>query len=340
MKTALITGITGQDGSYLAEFLLKKEYTVYGLIRRNSYYNLNRIENIKDKINLIYGDLVDQTSLIKAIVTAAPDEIYNLGAQSFVHLSWNQPINTSEINSMGVLKLLDAIKTINPKIKMYQASTSEIFGNTPPPQNESSPYNPQSIYGISKLFSHLAVQNYRKSYNMFLCSGILFNHESPRRGLEFVTRKISYNVAKIYLGLADKIELGNLQAKRDWGFAGDYVEAMWLMLQQEEPDDYVIATGKAYSIEDFVREAFKVIGISNYKDYIEINKKYFRPADVNYLLGDASKAREKLNWQPKMELPELVKLMVKSDIELLSKKSKNLKAEPYNEINELQVSNI
>ncbi len=320
-KRALITGITGQDGSYLAEFLLKKDYEVYGLVRRLSTPNTENIRHIVDQVELISGDLLDQKSLDDAVKESNPDEVYNLAAQSFVKTSWNQAVLTGEYTALGVTRMLEALRTVNHKIKFYQASSSEMFGKvTEVPQKETTRFYPRSPYGVAKVYGHYITLNYRESYDMFACSGILFNHESPRRGIEFVTRKISNAVARISLGKQQKIVLGNLDSKRDWGFAGDYVEAMWMMLQQDSPDDYVIATGQTHSIEEFVREAFKIVGIENWQDYIEANDpKFLRPAEVDALIGDYSKAKNVLGWEPKTSFNELVSMMVKSDIELEKK---------------------
>jgi len=317
-KTALITGITGQDGSYLAEFLLKKGYKVYGLNRRTSSPNVGNIQHIVDAVTLIPGDLLDQSSLTEAIQEANPDEVYNLAAQSFVKTSWNQPVLTGEFTALGVTRMLEAIRSVNPKIKFYQASSSEMFGKvTESPQKETTRFYPRSPYGVAKVYGHYITLNYRESYDLFACSGILFNHESPRRGLEFVTRKITNAVARIHLGVQEKMELGNLDAKRDWGFAGDYVEAMWLMLQQDEPEDYVISTGENHSVQEFLEIAFKVVGIENWEKHVEPNKsEYMRPAEVDYLIGDYSKAKQVLGWEPKTSFEELVEMMVRSDIEL------------------------
>lgn len=317
MKKALITGITGQDGSYLAELLLDKGYKVYGLTRRTSTINNERIQHLEDKITLIPGDLLDPTSLASAISESEPDEVYNLAAQSFVKTSWNQPVLTGEFTGIGVTRMLEAIRIVNPKIKFYQASSSEMFGKvTETPQKETTRFYPRSPYGVAKVYGHYITVNYRESYDMFACSGILFNHESPRRGLEFVTRKISHAVARISLGKQDKIELGNLEAKRDWGFAGDYVEAMWLMLQQDEPDDYVVATGETHSVREFLDIAFAVVGISDWeKHVIADSPKFNRPAEVDLLIGDYSKAKEKLDWSPKTSFKELVTMMVQADVE-------------------------
>lgn len=316
-KRALITGITGQDGSYLAEFLLTKGYTVYGLTRRTSTINYERIKHIEEKVALIQGDLLDQSSLAAAMQDSEPDEVYNLAAQSFVATSWNQPVLTGEFTAIGVTRMLEAIRVVNPKIKFYQASSSEMFGKvTETPQKETTRFYPRSPYGVAKVYGHYITVNYRESYNLFACSGILFNHESPRRGLEFVTRKITNAVARISLGKQKNIELGNLDAKRDWGFAGDYVEAMWMMLQEETPDDYVIATGENHSVSEFVELAFKAIGIDDWRKYVDANKKaYIRPAEVDNLIGDYSKAKKKLGWAPRTSFPALVEMMVKSDIE-------------------------
>lgn len=324
MKKALITGVTGQDGSYLAELLLSKGYKVYGLTRRTSTVNNERIKHIQDRITLIQGDLLDQSSLASAILETEPEEVYNLAAQSFVKTSWNQPVLTGEFTAIGVTRILEAIRVVNPKIRFYQASSSEMFGKvTETPQKETTRFYPRSPYGVAKVYGHYITVNYRESFDLFACSGILFNHESPRRGLEFVTRKISHAVAKISLGLQKKIELGNLDAKRDWGFAGDYVEAMWLMLQQNNPDDYVIATSENHSVKEFVEEAFKVIGIEDWKKYIIADKpEHMRPAEVDYLIGDYSKAKNELGWEPKTSFKELVKMMVEADIEMEKRNNK------------------
>ena len=317
MKRALITGITGQDGPYLAEFLLKKEYKVAGIVRRLSSPNLDNIKDIEDKIELFSADLLDQGSLTDAIREFQPDEVYNLAAQSFVKASWDQPVLTGEFTGLGVTRVLEAIRTVNPKIKFYQASSSEMFGKvTETPQRETTRFHPRSPYGVAKVYGHYITQNYRESYDMFACSGILFNHESPRRGLEFVTRKITHAVAKIHLGTQKKLELGSLEPKRDWGFSGDYVEAMWLMLQQEKPDDYVIATGENHTVREFVELAFQVVGIKDWEKYVvHDSPKYLRPAEVDYLIGDYSKAKKELGWEPKTSFKELVEMMVKADIE-------------------------
>lgn len=314
-KKALITGITGQDGSYLAEFLLGKGYIIYGLERRTSSNNRENVKHIEKKINFLSGDLLDQHSLIRAIQEAKPDEIYNLASQSFVKESWSQPTYTGEVTGLGVTNILEAIRTVNPKIKFYQASSSEMFGKIKAiPQNESTPFYPRSPYGVAKLYGHWITVNYRESYGIFACSGILFNHESPRRGLEFVTRKITHTAAKIKLNKESSLKLGNIQAKRDWGFAGDYVEAMWLMLQQKQPDDYVIATGETHSVKEFVKEAFSYLGL-DWRKYVSYNEvKYLRPADVELLVGDTAKARKKLGWRPKTNFKTLVRMMVDADL--------------------------
>lgn len=321
-KNALITGITGQDGSYLAEFLLKKGYKVYGMVRRSSTESSSRIDHLKDKIVLLQGDLLDLSSLVEIMATSKPDEIYNLAAQSFVPTSWNQPVLTGEFTALGVTRMLEAMNAICPKAKFYQASSSEMFGKVREvPQNEKTPFYPRSPYGVAKVYGHFITVNYRESYNLFCCSGILFNHESPRRGLEFVTRKITDGVAKIKLGLADELKLGNLKAQRDWGFAGDYIEAMWLMIQQSKPDDYVVGSGKPHSVKEFVEIAFKHAGL-DWKKYVKQDKSLFRPAEVEHLVADPRKAKKFLGWKPKVSFEELVKMMVDSDIERL----KNQKA--------------
>jgi GDPmannose 4,6-dehydratase len=321
MKTALITGINGMDGSHLADFLLEKGYTVYGLERRSSSENRTNISHIQDKIKFIKGDLTDQNSLVRALKESQPDEVYNLAAQSFVGESWNTPEQTSDVTGLGVLRMLEAIREYgSDKIKFYQASSSEIFGRmVENPATENTPFYPRSPYGVAKLYGHWITKNYRESYDMFTCSGILFNHESERRGLEFVTRKITNGVAKIYLGLADHIALGNLDAKRDWGYAPDYVEAMWLILQQDIPDDYVIATNCTYSIRDFLDEAFIAVGIADWEPYIQIDPQFIRPAEVDVLRGNAAKAYKQLDWFPKTDFKQMVHIMVQNDIKLLSK---------------------
>lgn len=318
MPKALITGITGQDASYLAEFLLDKGYEVYGTTRRSSTVNNERIKHIEDKIHILSGDLLDQSSLVTALQVSQPDEVYNLAAQSFVKASWDQPVLTGEFTAIGVTRILEAIRNVNPKIKFYQASSSEMFGKVQEvPQKETTRFYPRSPYGVAKVYGHYITLNYRESYDMFACSGILFNHESPRRGLEFVTRKISHAVARISLGKQDKLELGNLDSKRDWGFAGDYVEAMWMMLQKSQPDDYVVATGETHSVREFVEIAFSTVGISDWQKHVISNVgAHLRPAEVDHLIGDASKAKAELGWKPKTSFKELVEMMVKSDIEL------------------------
>jgi len=320
-KVALITGITGMDGSHLADFLLEKGYTVYGLERRSSGENRVNIAHIEDKIKFIKGDLTDQNSLLRALKECNPDEVYNLAAQSFVGESWNTPEHTSEVTGLGVLRMLEAIREYGHEhIKFYQASSSEMFGRmVENPSKETTPFYPRSPYGVAKLYGHWITKNYRESYDMFACSGILFNHESERRGFEFVTRKITNGIAKIHLGLTDHISLGNLDAKRDWGYAPDYVEAMWLMLQQDTPDDYVIATGDTWSIKDFLDEAFLAIGISDWEPYVKIDSKFIRPAEVDILRGDCAKAKRNLGWTPKTSFKKMVHLMVQNDIKLLSK---------------------
>src|SRR6185369_11270530 len=313
-KRALITGVTGQDGSYLAELLLEKGYEVYGVIRRLSASNTWRIDHVTDRITLIQADLLDQLSLIKAVEQADPHEFYNLAAMSFVPASWDQPMLTGEFNSQGVTRALEAIRRVNPRIRFYQASSSEMYGRVREvPQTESTPFYPRSPYGVSKVFGHYITVNYRESYDMFAVSGILFNHESPRRGLEFVTRKVTDGVAKIKLGKADHLALGNLDAQRDWGFSGDYVRAMWLMLQQETPDDYVIATGVTHSVKHLVDTAFKHVGL-DYQKYVRTDPRFIRPAEVDLLIGDASKAKEKLGWTPAVSFEQLVEMMVDADL--------------------------
>lgn len=314
---ALITGITGQDGSYLAELLLEKGYEVVGMVRRASTESFERINHIKDKITLEQADLLDQLSIINIIDQHKPDEVYNLAAQSFVPTSWNQPVLTGEFDALGVTKVLEAIRLVDKKTKFYQASSSEMFGKVHEvPQTETTPFYPRSPYGVAKVYGHWITVNYRESYDIYACSGILFNHESPRRGLEFVTRKISYYAAMIKLGLTDKLPLGNLDAKRDWGYAGDYVRAMWLMLQQDTPDDYVICTGKTHSVEDFCRLAFEHLDL-DFKDYVTVDQRFVRPAEVDLLLGDHAKATKQLQWEPKVSFEELVKIMVDADLKKL-----------------------
>jgi GDPmannose 4,6-dehydratase len=323
MKKALITGITGQDGSYLADFLLEKGYKVFGLIRRSSVEKLERIEHIKDKIELVQGDLNDQNSLITALRESEPEEVYNLGAQSFVPTSWNQPILTGEITGLGVTRMLEAIRVVNSKIKYYQASSSEMFGKVREvPQSEKTPFHPRSPYGVAKVYGHYITVNYRESYDIFACSGILFNHESPRRGMEFVTRKVSDGVARIKLGMMDKLGLGNLEAKRDWGYAKDYVRAMWMMLQQDKPHDLVIGTGETHSVRELVEVAFNRVGL-DYKDYVFEDPKFKRPAEVDLLIADPSRAKTVLGWGPQVKFKELVEMMVDADMERLKKLKDN-----------------
>jgi GDPmannose 4,6-dehydratase len=317
MKRALITGITGQDGSYLAELLLAKGYKVYGLTRRSSTNITSRIEHLLTQIELLPGDLLDQSSLMSAIEESKPDEVYNLAAQSFVQTSWNQPVLTSEFTATGVTRLLEAVRKAAPKARFYQASSSEMFGKVQAvPQIESTPFYPRSPYGVAKLYGHWITINYRESFGMHATSGILFNHESPRRGIEFVTRKISYHAAMIKHGLANELRLGNLDAKRDWGFAGDYVEAMWLMLQQDHPDDFVIATNQTHTVQQFVELAFERADL-DWKKYVKIDEKFMRPAEVDLLIGGSDKAKKILGWEPKTSFKELVHMMVDSDIELV-----------------------
>jgi GDPmannose 4,6-dehydratase len=321
LKRALITGITGQDGSYLAEFLLEKGYEVYGMVRRSSTVNYERVSHIQDRLKLIQGDLLDQNSLIEALRMSEPDEVYNLGAQSFVPTSWNQPVLTGEFTALGVTRILEAIRTVNPKIRFYQASSSEMFGKVKEtPQNEKTAFYPRSPYGVAKVYGHWITVNYRESYGMFCCSGILFNHESPRRGMEFVSRKVTHAAARIRLGLQKELLMGNLDAKRDWGFAGDYVEAMWLMLQQKEAEDYVIGTGVAHSVKDLIQIAFDRLGLE-WKEYLKIDPKLFRPAEVDHLLGDPAKSKARLGWQPKTTFKELIEMMVDCDLRLIQRKT-------------------
>ena len=318
-KTALITGITGQDGSYLAELLLEKGYDVYGMVRRSSVEKYDRIEHIKDKIELIQGDLLDELSLMTVLKKVKPTELYNLAAMSFVPTSWEQPVLTAEFTGVGVVKVLEAIRNVDPSIRFYQASSSEMFGKVREvPQSELTPFYPRSPYGVAKVYGHYITVNYRESYNLFACSGILFNHESPKRGYEFVTRKVTNAVAKIKHGLQDKLFMGNLDSKRDWGFSGDYVEAMWLMLQQPKPDDYVIATGETHTVRELVEVAFSHVGL-NWEDYVEIDPKFIRPAEVDLLIGDPSKAKKVLGWKPKVNFEGLVKMMVDSDMAIWDK---------------------
>ncbi|HMB45559.1 MAG TPA: GDP-mannose 4,6-dehydratase [Candidatus Methanoperedens sp.] len=324
-KSALITGITGQDGSYLSELLLGKGYKVYGLIRRLSTPNLARIENILDQITLIEGDLTDQSSINNALKESQPCEVYNLAAQSFVVTSWNQPVLTGDVTGLGTVRILEGVRHVCPDAHFYQASSSEMFGKVnETPQNEISKFYPRSPYGFAKVYAHWACINYRESYGMHASSGILFNHESPRRGIEFVTRKITEGVARIYHGMANELRLGNLDARRDWGFAGDYVKAMWLMMQEKEPDDFVIATGKAHSVGEFAKLAFDQVGL-DWNKYVKVDPKFIRPAEVNLLLGDASKARRVLGWEPEVTFEELVRMMVREDLKRYEEKRKMAK---------------
>jgi GDPmannose 4,6-dehydratase len=317
-RRALITGITGQDGSYLAELLLDRGYEVFGMTRRASTENLERIDHLLDRVSLLQGDLLDPHSLASALGESAPQEVYNLAAQSFVPTSWNQPVLTAEFTAVGVTRMLEAVRSVDPEIRFYQASSSEMFGKVREvPQNELTPFHPRSPYGVAKVYGHHITVNYRESYGLFAVSGICFNHEGPRRGLEFVTRKISDGVARIKLGLADELRLGNLDAKRDWGFAGDYVDAMWRMLQQDEPRDYVIATGEEHSVREFAEIAFEHAGL-DWERYVLTDQAYLRPAEVDHLVGDASKARAELGWEPRVSFEQLVRMMVDADVERLS----------------------
>ena len=316
-KKALITGITGQDGSYLAEFLLGKGYEVYGMVRRTSTVHYERIHHIQDQLSIVQGDMGDLSSLITAISSIRPDEVYNLAAQSFVPTSWNQPTFTGDTTGLGVTRILEAIRTVNPDIRYYQASSSEMFGKVREvPQKETTPFYPRSPYGAAKVYGHWITVNYRESYDMFACSGILFNHESPRRGMEFVPRKVTHHAAKIKLELANELRIGNINSQRDWGFAGDYVRAMWLMLQQDAPDDYVIATGKTHSVGYLLELAFGHVGL-NWRDYTTQDDRFMRPAEVDLLIGDSSKARRKLGWRPEVSFEELIAMMVESDLKRL-----------------------
>jgi GDPmannose 4,6-dehydratase len=321
-KTALITGVTGQDGSYLAEFLLAKGYKVVGMVRRSSTENFQRIEHIRDQIDLRQGDLLDQSSLTTLIADVAPDEIYNLAAQSFVPTSWDQPVLTGEFTALGVTRMLEAVRHVNTKIRFYQGSSSEMYGKVrETPQTELTPFYPRSPYGVAKAYGHYITVNYRESYGLFACSGILFNHESPRRGLEFVTRKVTDYAARIKLGMADKLPMGNLDARRDWGFAGDYIKAMWLMLQQNRPDDYVIATGTSHSVRDLVEIAFKHVGL-DWEKYVVLDPRFIRPAEVETLIGDSSRARNELGWVPEVSFEQMIKMMVDADLERNKSKKK------------------
>ena len=318
MPTAIITGITGQDGSYLAEFLLAKGYDVIGMVRRSSTVTFQRIKHFQDDITIIQGDLHDQSSLVDVIERYRPDEVYNLAAQSFVPTSWNQPVLTGEVTALGVTRLLEAIRLINPKTRFYQASSSEMFGKVREvPQSESTPFYPRSPYGVAKVYAHWITVNYRESYDLYAVSGLLFNHESPRRGLEFVTRKISYGVARIKLGLAKELRLGNLESRRDWGFAGDYVEAMWLMMQREAPVDFVIGTGVTHSVRELCELAFSHVGL-DYNDYVIQDPEFYRPAEVDLLVANPIKAVEELGWQPRVGFKDLIHMMVDADLKRLA----------------------
>jgi GDPmannose 4,6-dehydratase len=322
-KRALITGITGQDGSYMADFLLEKGYEVFGLARRSSTLNFERICHIQEKITILSGDLLDQNSLLTAIAESEPDEIYNLAAQSFVPASWTQPVLTGEATALGVMRMLEAVRRARPETRFYQASSSEMFGKVrETPQSESTPFYPRSPYGVAKVYGHWITVNYRESYDLFAVSGILFNHESPRRGLEFVTRKVTYGAARIKLGLAQELRLGNLDAQRDWGYAGDYVRAMWLMLQQEQPGDYVIGTGVQYSVRDLVQLAFDHLDL-DWREYVVQDDRFFRPAEVDTLVADPSRAREALGWEPSVDFAGLVRMMADADLELLGSRQES-----------------
>ena len=316
-RTALITGITGQDGSYLAELLLDEGYEVWGMVRRASTESYDRIEHLRDQIRFVQADLLDQPSLMAALETAEPDEVYNLAAQSFVPTSWNQPVLTAEFTAVGVTRLLEAVRTVNPALRFYQASSSEMYGKVrETPQDEDTPFYPRSPYGVAKVYGHYITVNYRESYDLFACSGILFNHESPRRGLEFVTRKVTDGVARIKLGLAKELRLGNMDARRDWGFAGDYVRAMWLMLQQDAPDDYVVSTGQTHTVQRLVDLAFARVDLDP-GDHVVIDPEFIRPAEVDLLVGDPAKARITLSWEPEVDFEGLVNMMVDADLERL-----------------------
>ena len=316
-KRALITGITGQDGSYLAEFLLEQGYDVIGMVRRSSTVNFGRIEQIQDRVTLVHGDLLDQTSLIDILREHKPDEIYNLAAQSFVPVSWAQPVLTGEFTALGVTRMLEAMRSATPEARFYQASSSEMFGKVREvPQSEQTPFHPRSPYGVAKVYGHWITVNYRESYDLFTCSGILFNHESPRRGLEFVTRKVSYGVAQIKLGLAQELHLGNLDSRRDWGFAGDYVKAMWLMLQQDHPDDYVVGMGETHSVRKLCEVAFGCVDL-NWEDHVVSDPAFYRPAEVDLLVSDPSKARDGLGWEAEVSFEELIQMMVNADLKHL-----------------------
>ena len=317
MSTALVTGVTGQDGSYLAEFLLEQGYTVVGMVRRTSTVNFDRMQHIQDKIEIVQGDLLDQMSLISILQEYRPQEVFNLAAQSFVPTSFTQPVLTGEFTALGVTRMLEAIRIVDPTIRFYQASSSEMFGKVQEvPQRETTPLYPRSPYGVAKVYGHWLTINYRESYDIYACSGILFNHESPRRGLEFVTHKITHAAAKIKLGLANELRLGNLEAQRDWGYAGDYVRAMWLMLQQDQPDDFVIATGETHSVREFCEEAFGYLDL-DWQEFVVQDERFYRPAEVDLLVGDPSKARSILGWEPTVDFRHLVRLMVQADLDAL-----------------------
>jgi GDPmannose 4,6-dehydratase len=321
MPTALITGVTGQDGSYLAEFLLEQGYQVVGMVRRSSTVNFQRIEHIQDRITLVPGDLLDQMSLVDALREYKPREVYNLAAQSFVPTSWRQPVFTGEVTGLGVTRVLEAIRIVDPEIRFYQASSSEMFGKVrESPQKEDTPFYPRSPYGVAKVYGHWITINYRESYDLFACSGILFNHESPRRGLEFVTRKVTYGAAKIKLGLADDLHLGNLESRRDWGFAGDHVRAMWLMLQQDHPDDYVVGTGETHSVRELCEVAFSCLNL-DWEKYVVVDPRFYRPAEVDLLVSDPGKAKEILGWEPEVDFGRLIRMMVDADLELLKEEN-------------------
>jgi GDPmannose 4,6-dehydratase len=316
-KRALVTGITGQDGSYLAEFLLAQGYEVFGFVRRSSTLNFERIRHIQDQVKLLSGDILDQTSITRALADTQPHEVYNLAAQSFVQTSWDQPVLTGDVTALGVTRILDAIRTVNPEIRFYQASSSEMFGKVREvPQTETTPLYPRSPYGVAKVYGHWITINYRESYDLHATSGILFNHESPRRGMEFVTRKVTHGVAKIKIGLGHELRVGNLDSQRDWGFAGDYVQAMWMMLQQDTPDDYVIATGVTHSVERLLHVAFSALDL-DWHNYVVQDPAFMRPAEVDLLIGDASKAGAVLGWEPKVSFEQLIQMMVESDYKLL-----------------------
>jgi len=343
MKKAFITGITGQDGSYLAEFLLGKRYEVHGLIRRSSTFNTDRIDHLyRDfhdpaaRMYLHYGDLSVSGQLMDLLYDIKPDEIYNLGAQSHVRVSFDMPEYTGDVTGLGTLRLLEAIRKTGIKAKFYQASSSEMFGAAPPPQSENTPFQPQSPYAAAKVYAYYIIKNYRQAYNIFACNGILFNHESPRRGETFVTRKITRAATRIKLGLQDKLYLGNLEAKRDWGFAGDFVEAMWLMQQQDEPGDFVIATGETHSVREFAEKVFQKLDL-DYKEFVEIDERYFRPTEVDALLGDASKAKERLSWEPKVSFDQLIAMMIKADMEAAQKEKTLLDAGYMNVKNDVRL---